>query len=137
MPSKLFENNDETKSMRDLGLAPSAVLVVIPEYRGSSSPSSGIFSWLWALVFFPISKPTEKSCKIVTKFQDMIIRALSSVFPPAQQAAPVHQQPQSSSASQPQRVVKIYLELQIDRFLETDRWSPGRRWPTGLQRQLD
>lgn len=88
MPSKLFEKNDETKSMRDLGLAPSAVLVVIPEYRGSSSPSSGIFSWIWALVFFPIN---------------MIIRALSSVFPPAQQAAPVRQQPQSSSASQPQR----------------------------------
>ena len=104
MPSKLFAKNDELKSMRDLGLAPSAVLVVIPEYRGSSSTDSGIMGWIWALIFFPISKLKDDNCEIVIKFQDLIIRALSSVFPPAQQAAPVRQQTQSSS-SQPQRVV--------------------------------
>ncbi|CBY23072.1 unnamed protein product [Oikopleura dioica] len=87
MPSKLFAKDEETKSMRELGLAPSAVLVVIPDYRGSSSTSSGIVNWLWALIFFPIN---------------MIIRALSSIFPPARQAAPERQQTPSSS-SQPQR----------------------------------
>lgn len=96
MPSKLFAKNDELKSMRDLGLAPSAVLVVIPEYRGSSSTDSGIMGWIWALIFFPIN---------------LIIRALSSVFPPAQQAAPVRQQTQSSS-SQPQR--RRIADLQDD-----------------------
>ena len=56
MPNRLIDKDEETKTMRDLGLAPSAVLIVVQDVSGTQMSQSGIVGWLWALIFFPISK---------------------------------------------------------------------------------
>ncbi|PKS09366.1 hypothetical protein jhhlp_003980 [Lomentospora prolificans] len=48
--TRLIEETEEEKSLQDLGLSPSATLVLVPGPKPAASTGNGLFGWLYALI---------------------------------------------------------------------------------------